>query len=417
MNLFLSYSRQNAEEIATLVEDIEALGHDVWYDHEISGGQAWWDQILERIRDCDVFIFALSPHSLESRPCMLESRYAFDLRKRILPILVTEGVITSTLPEALSVIHFIDYSRPNRQSALALSKALINLPPAAPLPESLPEPPLAPIKYLGRLKTQIETDASLSFQEQSALLFELEQHLSEPSERDEVVRLLRLLRRRDDLLAKIGDKIDSLVKSATPAPTPVPDPFAGAFPANNPPQNNVDAAVSPSAQPVVQKVINTPPAKTAYTPQQPVSSAVKPVGFWGVVVPIMVWWLIVVAVISFVLIQSYSSYYRGYFFLQFLAVFGTPGLLVALPAWLYFRGTQIVLPVEQRAQFINNLKSAMPHRFTLISEDTHMLIFKWLSMPPGLKRLNRIYVELDDHSAAITGPARFVNRIQERINR
>ena len=88
-NIFISYNRQSETVVRTLSEDIEALGHTVWFDQELSGGKEWWDQILASVRDCDVFVFVLDPESLESKACKLEYGYAADLDKSILPVLVS----------------------------------------------------------------------------------------------------------------------------------------------------------------------------------------------------------------------------------------------------------------------------------------------------------------------------------------
>ncbi|MCX7111260.1 MAG: toll/interleukin-1 receptor domain-containing protein [Proteobacteria bacterium] len=65
-NIFISYNRTSEAIVKTLADDIEALGHNPWFDQELSGGQAWWEQVLKQIRDCDVFILILSPESLDS---------------------------------------------------------------------------------------------------------------------------------------------------------------------------------------------------------------------------------------------------------------------------------------------------------------------------------------------------------------
>ena len=66
MNIFVSYNRQTKAIAKALVQDVETLGHTVWFDQELSGGQAWWDQILSMIRRCDLFIFVLEPAALNS---------------------------------------------------------------------------------------------------------------------------------------------------------------------------------------------------------------------------------------------------------------------------------------------------------------------------------------------------------------
>ena len=53
-NIFISYNRDSKSIAKTLIEDIQKLGHTVWFDQKLSGGQVWWDKILESIRECDV---------------------------------------------------------------------------------------------------------------------------------------------------------------------------------------------------------------------------------------------------------------------------------------------------------------------------------------------------------------------------
>ena len=59
--IFISYNNENHDIVKTLSEDLAALSHQVWFDKELAGGQAWWDLILAEIRLCDVFVFAFIP--------------------------------------------------------------------------------------------------------------------------------------------------------------------------------------------------------------------------------------------------------------------------------------------------------------------------------------------------------------------
>src|SRR5579859_2097095 len=100
MKIFISYSSKNRAQVEPLANDLEALGHDVWFDKELSGGQVWWDQILEAIRGCDLCVFALTPEALESQPCRREYTYAAAVNKIILPVML-ESVEVNALPSAL----------------------------------------------------------------------------------------------------------------------------------------------------------------------------------------------------------------------------------------------------------------------------------------------------------------------------
>ncbi len=211
--VFICYSRQNQDIVEVLSNDIKELGHDAWFDQELTGGQVWWDQILERISNCDVFAFALSPESLDhSTACKLELKYATDLHKTILPVLVADGVSTKLLPSAISKIQHVDYREQDKKTFSALNKAINNLPAPQPLPGSLPEPPEVPLSNLGKLKEEIATSDTLSIGKQKELLFDLEECRWEINDIEEINSLLIQFSKRDDLNAKIGKEIEVLLK-------------------------------------------------------------------------------------------------------------------------------------------------------------------------------------------------------------
>src|SRR5579862_6729929 len=145
--IFISYRSQNRTLVEPLADDLNGIGHTAWFDKELSGGQVWWEEILERIRACDVLIFALTPESLESSPCKLEYTYAISLGKPILPVMLT-NVNLHTLPPALSVLQVVDYQRRDKGATMSLSRALHNFPISVSLPDPLPVPPEAPISPL-----------------------------------------------------------------------------------------------------------------------------------------------------------------------------------------------------------------------------------------------------------------------------
>ncbi|HEV8391171.1 MAG TPA: toll/interleukin-1 receptor domain-containing protein [Dongiaceae bacterium] len=215
--VFVSYSRESVDAVRSLAADVEALDHTVWFDHDLKGGKAWWDEILAQIRDCKIFLLALSPESLQSVACTREYGYAADLGKPILPVLIADGVSANLLPPKLSQLQFVDYRKQDRACGIALAKALGAMPPAATLPDPLPASPSVPLSYLGRITEQIESGAALDLKEQSALVSELRRGLRDPEEAADARSLLLRLRKRDDLFARIGDEIDELLEGATSA--------------------------------------------------------------------------------------------------------------------------------------------------------------------------------------------------------
>ena len=212
--VFISYSSKTKDQVKGLADDLETAGYQVWFDDKLTGGQAWWDQILVQIRQSDLFVFALTPEAMDSYPCKLEYNYAHDLGKNVLPVVLSEGVSVNLLPPPLTTLQFVDYCGDDKQAAFRLMNALNNLPPTNPLPDPLPPPPEVPISYIGNLKDQIDAPRTLSFEEQTGLVFRLREHLEEPDNRNDATTLLRQLRNRGDLYAKIGEEIDSVLANS-----------------------------------------------------------------------------------------------------------------------------------------------------------------------------------------------------------
>lgn len=211
--VFVSYSRHNLDAVTQLIHDLNAVGVDTWHDQTLTGGQRWWDNILANIRECDIFLFALSPESWASEACKSELGYVVQLGKPILPVLVADGINLNLLPHPLNEIQITDCRGGDKETVFALVKAIYATPPAPALPDSLPSSPPVPISYLSNLNDRIESAEPLTSQEQITLLFELEEELREGRSPTEVRDLLLRMKRRDDLLAKIATKIDGALKT------------------------------------------------------------------------------------------------------------------------------------------------------------------------------------------------------------
>ena len=211
--IFVSYSRNNLDIVTQLIHDLQAAGIDVWHDQTLTGGQRWWDNILANIRECDIFVFALSPESWDSEACKSELSYVVQLAKPIIPVLVSDGININLLSAPLNEIQVTDYRRGGKEAVFALVKSIYAAPPAPHLPDPLPTPPHVPVSYLSTLKERIDSTEPLSSQNQITLLFELEEELREGRSTTEIRDLLLRLKRRDDLLAKIASKIDAALKS------------------------------------------------------------------------------------------------------------------------------------------------------------------------------------------------------------
>jgi TIR domain len=205
-----------------VADDIRHLGHEIWLDQELTGGHAWWSDILASVRRCDVFVFLLSRQSLNSVACSRECNYATAVHRVILPILVCDEVSTNVLPQPLAELQYVDYrQRADRGAVFRLAKAFSQLPPGRALPNPLPPEPAVPVSYLGGIGELIHGAESISYEKQCQLLMDLKGGLRDPQTSRDAQELLGRLRQRRDLFAAIATEIDSSLASAKPA-SPAP---------------------------------------------------------------------------------------------------------------------------------------------------------------------------------------------------
>ncbi len=222
--IFVSYSSKDRDLISGLLNDLEMLGYEIWFDAELtrSGGHKWWANILENLRRSDLMIFALTPNSLESEACKREYSYGYALGKWILPVML-QSVDVSLLPVALQETQFVDYRERSSRQGIALSTSLNNLPPPRLMPNPLPPEPETPLTPLARLSERLDA-STLSSSDQIAIIFELETLRNDADTRAGADTLLRRLYEREDLTNRVGDKIRAMLdlgRGQLPSPSPV----------------------------------------------------------------------------------------------------------------------------------------------------------------------------------------------------
>ncbi len=214
MHVFVSYARQDRAVVDGLVEDLEGLGHTAWYDDDLTGGQAWWNEIIRQLQACDAMAFVVSRSSSRSEACRLEAGYAAGLARPIVPVQVDLGASVRLLPACVAERQFVDYTERDADAIIDLTRALAAVPADVALPSPLPEPPPVPISYLTGLAQRIDDEAPLGADQQRAALAELRARLGDEDQRADVVGLLRLLQRRADVLASVARDIDEVLAQA-----------------------------------------------------------------------------------------------------------------------------------------------------------------------------------------------------------
>jgi TIR domain/SIR2-like domain len=209
MQLFISYTRRDAEVVQGLVADLEHSGHQPWIDRDLTGGQQWWDEVLAEIRRCHVFVFALSTESAASKACRSEMAYAVACGRTILPVMVRDANV-ELAPDPIGATQYVEYRQRSSENAIALISALLAMPPAPLLPDPLPPPPSPPITDLAPIREALAAD-SLSLAQQQSLLEELSRRQDEPDQHDTLRGLLEVFRRRADVTVSIARAIDGLL--------------------------------------------------------------------------------------------------------------------------------------------------------------------------------------------------------------
>ncbi len=107
-DVFISYSREDQQQVLKLVEYLREQGLGVWMDEtDIHGATLWTKEIVEAIRACDLFILAVSSHSTGSKNVVKELALASEREKIILPIYLEQCEIPETMEYQLAGIQNI----------------------------------------------------------------------------------------------------------------------------------------------------------------------------------------------------------------------------------------------------------------------------------------------------------------------
>lgn len=105
--VFISYSRNDRGFVELLHHALEGAKRDTWVDWEdIPPSAEWLKRIHAAIDEADIFVFVLSPDSVDSRVCRVEIEHAASRGKRIIPVL-RRKVEAARVPEALAQLQWL----------------------------------------------------------------------------------------------------------------------------------------------------------------------------------------------------------------------------------------------------------------------------------------------------------------------
>jgi hypothetical protein len=212
MRIFISYARSDAIAVRQLHRDLGMAGHDAWLDERLEGGQDWWQEILEQISNCALFVLAVSPDSIQSRACGAELEHAVAVCRPILPVRLCDVDLQSA-PDPVPALEVVDYRERTPEVVIELTTAINRTPESVPLPDPLPGPPPPPYRSFGPLRAQL-AKPSLLHDEQQTVLQELRERIASVDERETAMTLLHELKDRPDVVQSVAQDVDSVLMRA-----------------------------------------------------------------------------------------------------------------------------------------------------------------------------------------------------------
>lgn len=115
--VFISYSRTDADFARRLNEDLQLTGKTTWFDQEsIAAGADFQREIYKGIESSDNFLFIISPESVKSPYCADEVSYAASFNKRFVSVLSRETEV-ALIPLELAQVQWIDFQNRDYRDA------------------------------------------------------------------------------------------------------------------------------------------------------------------------------------------------------------------------------------------------------------------------------------------------------------
>ncbi|MEO1442536.1 MAG: toll/interleukin-1 receptor domain-containing protein, partial [Chloroflexota bacterium] len=207
MKIFISYRSLDREAVRAIVDDLEDIGHEIWTEGINDAAQSWWDNILDGIRQTDLFIFGLTENWFESETCLREFDYATSLGKNRLPVSFAGYDQPESIPQQVRRLQIVSYDPESSESFRELQRAINRMPLPNPAPDPLPEPPASPMEPLAQYEQQLRS-LELQRDAQTAMVFELKRALRQQQSAEHARMLLQNLKKHPDTGDTIASRID-----------------------------------------------------------------------------------------------------------------------------------------------------------------------------------------------------------------
>ena len=117
-DIFLSYSRADHQLAERFVEAAAACGVSVWFDRQIEGGENWREKIVEALGSAGALVILFSERSNKSTQLIKELALADSLKKRVVPVLISNCEPRGAYLYELASLNWINI-HPNPEARLA----------------------------------------------------------------------------------------------------------------------------------------------------------------------------------------------------------------------------------------------------------------------------------------------------------
>lgn len=105
--IFISYSRKDQGFVHNLNDALQALKRETWVDlKDIPFTGVWEQEIYSAIEGADIFVFIISPDSIQSEVCAKELNHAVAHNKKLVPI-VRRDCDPKATPPALAALNWL----------------------------------------------------------------------------------------------------------------------------------------------------------------------------------------------------------------------------------------------------------------------------------------------------------------------
>ena len=86
--IFISYAHKDAQQVFSILAELEKRDYRYWYDEGITPGSEWPEDVARHLNDAAVMIAFISPHSMASENCRREINFALSKGKEFLSIVL-----------------------------------------------------------------------------------------------------------------------------------------------------------------------------------------------------------------------------------------------------------------------------------------------------------------------------------------